>query len=84
MLELNKGIDILTDIGGVKGEDQVDRVLREAMDDAEFAKIQKIKNPQARLKIANTIALGQPDTVLVNTGSDQDVQRIRELCLDPG
>ena len=81
MLELNKGVDILTDIGGVKGDDQVDRVLREAMDDTEFAKIQKIKNPQARLKIANTIALGQPDTVFVNTGSEQDVQRVRELCL---
>ncbi len=84
MLELNKGIDILTDIGGVKGVAEVDRVLRESMDDTEFAKIQKIKNPTARLKIANAIALGQPDKVLVNTGSDQDVQRIRELCLTQG
>ncbi|MBV1750614.1 MAG: hypothetical protein KUA39_03235, partial [Desulfarculus sp.] len=62
MLKLNNGVDILTDIGGVK-QDQVDRVLREAMDDTEFAKIEKIKNPQARMKIANTIALGQPDKV---------------------
>ncbi|MBU4605044.1 MAG: phosphoenolpyruvate carboxykinase, partial [Proteobacteria bacterium] len=54
------------------------------MDDTEFAKIEKIKNPQARLKIANTIALGQPDKVFVNTGSEQDVQRIRELCLTLG
>lgn len=84
MLELNKGVDILTDIGGVKGEAEVDRVLREAMDDTEFAKIEKIKNPLARLKIANTIALGQPDKVIVNTGNDQDKQRIRELCLTQG
>ncbi|MCB2192091.1 MAG: phosphoenolpyruvate carboxykinase (GTP) [Deltaproteobacteria bacterium] len=83
MLELNKGVDILTNIGGVKPED-VDRVLREAMDDTEFAKIEKIKNPQARLKIANTIALGKPDKVFVNTGNDQDKQRIREMCLTLG
>ena len=39
MLELKKGVDILTDIGGVKGAEEVKRIFRESMDDANFAKI---------------------------------------------
>lgn len=84
MLELGKGVDILTDIGGVQGDDAIERVFRENMDEANFNKIQQITNPQARLKIANAIALGQPDQVLVNTGSPEDRQLIRELSLKHG
>lgn len=84
MFELNKGIDILVDIGGVKTADEVESIFRDKMDDADFAKIQQIKNPEARLKIANAIAMGQPDKVQVNSGSEQDVQRVRELCLEQG
>ena len=84
MFELKKGVDILTDIGGIKDASQVEAIFKEKMPEADFAKIQQIKNPEARLKIANAIALGQPDTVIVNTGSDEDKQRIRQLCLDFG
>ena len=84
MLELGKGVDILTDIGGVQGDDAIERVFRENMDEANFNKIQQITNPQARLKIANAIALGRPDQVLVNTGSPEDRQLIRELSLKHG
>ena len=84
MFELDKGIDILADLGGVKTADQVEAIFRETMEDAELAKIQQIKNPLARLKIANAIALGQPDWVSVNTGSDEDRVRIRELVQAKG
>ena len=84
MFELKKGVDILTDIGGIKDASQVEAIFKEKMPEADFARIQQIKNPEARLKIANAIALGQPDTVIVNTGSDEDKQRIRQLCLDLG
>ncbi len=84
MFELKKGVDILTDIGGVSGAGDVERVFRQSMADADFAKIQLIKNPEARLKIANAIALGQPDRVIVNTGSDEDVAMIRKLALEAG
>jgi phosphoenolpyruvate carboxykinase (GTP) len=84
MLELKKGVDILCDIGGVKDADEVKRIFRDSMDDAEFAKIEKITNAEARLKIANAIALGKPSTVLVNDGSEADVARIKNLVQELG
>ena len=84
MLELNKGVDILSDIGGVKTDDEVKRIFRDSMEDSEFAKIEKISNPLARLKIANAIVLGKPSKVLVNDGSPADVERIRQLVLEYG
>ena len=82
MLELKKGVDILCDIGGIKDADEVQRVFRDSMDDSEFAKIEKITCPDARLKIANAIVLGKPSKVLVNDGSKADVERIRQLVLE--
>ncbi len=82
MLEMKKGVDILTDIGGVKSEDEVDKVFKESMDEAQLKKINLIKNSEARLKIANAIALGKPDRVFINTGSEEDKQFIRDMCLE--
>ncbi|MCF8031552.1 MAG: phosphoenolpyruvate carboxykinase (GTP) [Desulfarculaceae bacterium] len=84
MLELKKGVDILTDIGGVKDAEEVKRVFRDSMDDDNFAKIEKITNSEARLKIANAIALGKPSKVLVNDGSDADVLMVRKLVVEYG
>jgi phosphoenolpyruvate carboxykinase (GTP) len=81
MFELGKGVDILSDIGGVKEQKQVEAVFREHMTEAEFGKIQRIKNEKARLKIANAIVLGRPDEVFVNTGNEADKQYIRDMCL---
>ena len=49
-----------------------------------FEKIQRIKNEEARLKIANAIRMGQPDNVFVNTGSPEDKQFIIDLSLKKG
>jgi phosphoenolpyruvate carboxykinase (GTP) len=84
MLELKKGIDILSEIGGVRSADQATSIFKEKMDDANFAKIQKITNPEVRLKIANAIAMCQPDSVFVNDGSEADKQWIRDLALEKG
>jgi phosphoenolpyruvate carboxykinase (GTP) len=84
MLELKKGIDILSEIGGVKSEEEATALFKEKMDDANFAKIEKIKNPEARLKIANAIAMCKPDSVVVNDGSEADKQWVRELALEKG
>jgi phosphoenolpyruvate carboxykinase (GTP) len=72
MFELKKGIDILSHIGGVTSSEEAEQLFRDKMDDANFGKIQKIRNEEARLKIANAIMLGQPDKVFVNTGSPED------------
>ena len=84
MFELNKGRDILTDIGGVNTADEVEKIFRESMDQADFEKIQKIKNPAARLKVANIIALGRPDGVFINTGSQADQNFVIDLSLQKG
>ena len=84
MFELKKGIDILSHIGGLKGSDEADKVFRDKMDDENFKKIKKIKNEEARLKIANAIVMGQPDSVFVNTGSPEDRQFIIDLALKKG
>jgi len=84
MFELKKGIDILNNIGGVKSAEEVEKVFRGSMDDDNFQKIQRIKNEEARLKIANAIIMGQPDDVFVNTGTPEDQQFIIDLSLKKG
>ncbi len=84
MLEMKKGIDILTEIGGVKDEKAAKAIFEQKMEASELEKIEKITVSKVRLKIANAIALGDPDKVFVNTGSDQDVQRIRDMSLQNG
>ena len=84
MFELKKGIDILNNIGGVKSAEEVEKVFRDSMDNDNFQKIQRIKNEEARLKIANAIIMGQPDDVFVNTGTPEDKQFIIDLSLKKG
>ncbi|MFC1499931.1 phosphoenolpyruvate carboxykinase (GTP) [Candidatus Zixiibacteriota bacterium] len=84
MLELKAGIDILSEIGGVKTEDQADTIFKENMDEVNLAKLDRIKNPEVRLKIANAIAMCQPDSVFINTGSEEDKQWVRNLALEKG
>ncbi len=84
MLELKKGIDILSEIGGIKSAEAADALFKEKMDDANYAKIQKIKNPEVRMKIGNAIAMCQPDLVFVNDGSEADQAWVRNLALEKG
>ena len=84
MFELKKGIDILSHIGGLKSAEEVEKVFSDSMDDASLEKIQRIKNEEARLKIANAIIMGQPDNVFVNTGTPEDKQFIINLSLKKG
>lgn len=84
MFELKKGIDILSHIGGLKRAEEVENVFRDAMDDANLEKIQRIRNEEARLKIANAIMMGQPDNVFVNSGTPEDRQFIIDLSVKKG
>jgi phosphoenolpyruvate carboxykinase (GTP) len=84
MLELKKGVDILSEIGGVKSAEAADALFKEKMDDANYAKLQKIQNPEVRMKIGNAIAMCQPDAVFVNDGSETDLQWVREYALKKG
>jgi len=84
MLKRNEGLDIVREIGGITDKASAMELFREAMDETHFQRIEKIKNPDVLLKIANAIAMCEPSAVFVNTGSKADRQFIRELALKNG
>jgi phosphoenolpyruvate carboxykinase (GTP) len=84
MLELKKGDDILLTVGGVGTMDEARKVFDDNLDAENRKKLDAIKNEEALLKVANAIAMCEPEYVFVNTGSEKDVQWIRELSLKTG
>jgi phosphoenolpyruvate carboxykinase (GTP) len=84
MLELKKGIDILAEVGGIRSLDEARALFRVKCDQENLAKLDRITNEEAILKIANAISMMDPDAVFVNTGSEADVQRVREMSLEKG
>jgi phosphoenolpyruvate carboxykinase (GTP) len=84
MLELKKGIDILAEIGGINTLGEAKALFEAKCDQENVAKLSKIANEEALLKIANAISMTDPDAVFVNTGSDADIQKVREMCLEKG
>ncbi len=84
MLELRKGVDILTEIGGINTRDQADALFRARCDRETIRKLDGIKNEKALLKIANAISMTDPDHVFVNTGSAEDRRRVRIMSLAKG
>ncbi|MGL1930344.1 MAG: phosphoenolpyruvate carboxykinase (GTP) [Desulfotalea sp.] len=82
MLELRKGEDILTTVGGVADIDQANKIIKNKLDEANFAKIEQITNEDALIKIASAIEMCQPDSVFINTGSKEDQQWIRNYSLE--
>jgi phosphoenolpyruvate carboxykinase (GTP) len=84
MVTLKKGIDILADLGGVKTVQEAHALFAKKCDNENLAKLQKITNQEALLKIANSIAMMRPDAVFVNTGSKEDIQTVRRMSIDKG
>jgi phosphoenolpyruvate carboxykinase (GTP) len=84
MLVRNQGVDIVQMIGKISSPDQAKRLFRQKMTDTDWEKIQKIRNADAILKIANAIAMCDPESVFVNSGSEADRQYIRDLALETG
>ena len=84
MLALKNGIDILAEIGGINTLDEAKALFEVRCDWENAAKLNKITNKEALLKIANAISMTGPDAVFVNTGSETDVQRVRKMSLEKG
>jgi phosphoenolpyruvate carboxykinase (GTP) len=84
MLRLREGVDILTEIGGINTLDEANRLFQTRCDRETIGKLGAIRNEEALLKIANAIAMTNPDRVFVNTGSDEDVRRVRIMSLAKG
>ena len=68
MLELKKGVDILTAVGAIKSIDAARNLLDARLDQANKDKLARITNEDALVKIANAISICGPDKVFINTG----------------
>ncbi len=84
MLQKNKGIDIIIEIGGLKEYQAANKYLESVLTDEHLARIQKVKNTDIIIKIANAIAMCEPEDIFINTGSEEDRRFIRELSLEKG
>lgn len=84
MLELKKGIDILTEIGGIQTLEDAKSLFIQKCDEENRSKLDKITNEDALIKIATAISMMDPDSVFVSTGSDADVQKMREMSIEKG
>ncbi|MFC1812041.1 phosphoenolpyruvate carboxykinase (GTP) [Thermodesulfobacteriota bacterium] len=84
MLQKKKGVDIAAEIGGVKTYEAAMQLFAARLDDTHLARIRTISHPEIVVKIANAIAMCDPDAVFINTGSEADKQYIRESSLKKG
>jgi phosphoenolpyruvate carboxykinase (GTP) len=84
MLELGKGVDILTEVGGIKSIDEARAVFQEKLDETHLARLEMIKTEDALLKIANAISMCRPDSVYITTGSPEDMDNVRKMSLEKG
>ncbi|MDY7031015.1 MAG: phosphoenolpyruvate carboxykinase (GTP) [Thermodesulfobacteriota bacterium] len=84
MLKRKEGIDIVQEIGKVKSPEAAMNIFKSKLDKEHFSRISRIKHPEVLLKIANAIVMCEPNTVYINTGSEEDKQFIRDLSLKKG
>jgi phosphoenolpyruvate carboxykinase (GTP) len=84
MLELNKGVDILTDVGGVTTIGEAHAIFEQKLDQVNQEKLAPITNEDALIKIAAAISMCEPDDVFINTGGPEDLAWIRKYSLEKG
>lgn len=84
MFALKRGIDILTEVGGIRTLDEANALFAAKCEPEDVTKLGRIANKEALLKIANAISMTDPDTIFVNTGSETDLQRVRIMALAKG
>jgi phosphoenolpyruvate carboxykinase (GTP) len=75
-------IDIVTELGGIKTDESAQKLIEERLDATNLSKLSLIKNASVLRKIANAIVLCDPDSVFINTASDDDRQFIRDLSIE--
>ena len=81
---MTQDIDIAKKIGGINGFNNASNIFKDKMDDVNLSKIKLIDNDGVLEKIANAIAMCEPDNIFINTGSDEDKQRVRDLAINNG
>ncbi len=84
MLQLQEGADILSQIGGISTIDEAHALFKARCDQDTIQKLNGVRNEEALLKIANAIAMTNPDRIFVNTGSEEDRRRVRIMSMAKG
>jgi phosphoenolpyruvate carboxykinase (GTP) len=84
MLKKNEGVDIVKELGGIVNVEQAKALFEKRLDEEHLARIRTLNHPEVLIKIANAVAMCNPDRVYVNTGSEADRQFIRRLALNKG
>jgi phosphoenolpyruvate carboxykinase (GTP) len=84
MLELKKGMDILSMIGGIQTPDEARLLFEDRCSQETVTRLSRITDGEILLKIANAIAMMNPDEVFVNTGSEVDLRRVRVMSMAKG
>ena len=84
MLELKKGVDILSTVGSINAIEDAKSLFAEKLDAENLDKLSKIQNEEALLKIANAIVMCQPDKVMVHTGSQADKDFVKQHSIEKG
>ncbi|MBW2252694.1 MAG: hypothetical protein JRF60_19250, partial [Deltaproteobacteria bacterium] len=57
MLEMKKGIDIVSEIGGIFTHEEAMQLFEKELDETNLSKIKQIKHTEVLLKVANAIAM---------------------------
>ncbi len=83
-MEFKKGVDILAAVGGVTTIDEAKKLFEQRLDKEHLSRLALITNEEALLKVANAIAMCEPDHVFIHTGSEADNDVVRKMSLEKG
>ena len=75
-------MDVLHALGKIDSREKALDLFSRKMDKTQLDRISKIETPDILIRIANAVALCNPDTVFINTGSEEDKAFIRNLALE--
>ena len=84
MLQYKQGVDLLSDLGGVHSIAEAQDLFKQRLSPEHLRRLNTITCEAALLKVANAIALCDPDTVVIVTGSEEDRAKIRRMSLEKG
>ncbi len=84
MFELNKGDDILKQLGGIQDQKAARQVFAKWLTAPHDERIRAIRHPDVLMQIANAIVICTPKAVYINDGSEAARQFIRDLALSTG
>lgn len=84
MQKTDKEMDLINELGKVDTLQKAKTIFEQHMDEKHLTRILKIKNSQVLIRIANAIALCNPRSIFVNTGSPEDLKFINDLSIEKG